>query len=303
MAEPKLAAWAWPHRADSGADKAIFVARGHVLELVSAALAPANLQALLAKGVGLAHLYPSPWLRPMADIDLLVRTRDLDAVTAALAAAGFSVERDLERPRTGSLLEVAVRPPTNAMQLLLELHVAMDKAVLRPVHIDGVFARSAAHDALPQLRIPTLEDHVLLVALHLAADEYRHAAGFADLEVLITAGADLEIVVARAKQARASAALYVAFATLEHLLPGFVPPETLAALRPGSAHEALLRTTFDIGAWPVAKRPTKLGAQWLLGQWLLQDDATPFAVGLASYLGKRVLERMAQAATVLRRDR
>lgn len=288
---PTLAAWAWPQRGAASADKAVLLAREHVLDLVSEALRTAGLSALLVKGAGLAHLYPSPWLRPMSDIDLLLRERDLGPVVDALGVAGFAVEHDSARSRTARLLEVAARPPPTAMQLLLELHISMDKVVLRPIDVDAIFDRAAPVASRPSLRIPSLEDHVLLVVLHLAADEFRHATGMVDLEVLVKAGADLDVVVARSRAAGASTASYVAFAALHHLVPGLVPSSILRSMRPSSAHEALLRTRFELGQWPVAKHAGKLGAPWIIGQWLLRDDVTEFGFGLARYASERLVER------------
>jgi hypothetical protein len=60
---------------------------GTVLDALGAAGAPA----LVIKGAALAEtLYPDPALRPFADLDLLIRRRDLEAADRALRGAGFA---------------------------------------------------------------------------------------------------------------------------------------------------------------------------------------------------------------------
>lgn len=287
--EPTLASWAWPNRGREGADKAAFLSREHVLALLARALQSAQLEALLVKGCGLAHLYPSPWLRPMADLDLLVREPDLDRAVAALSAAGFTRERD-NRPLTAPLLEIALRSP--GQQLLVELHLSMDKVVLRPLDVGAMFDRSTPSTHGDALRVPSLEDQLLLVVLHFAADEYRHAAAVVDLEVLVHHGAKIEEVVERARRAGAASALFFALAILcARLGKQVVSEEVLASLAPRGLRRRLLATQFDPTAWPVAKHGSTLGARWLLKQLLLHDSAPSFGKGLAGYAIKRLLER------------
>jgi hypothetical protein len=285
-----LAEWAWPDRGPEAADKAAFLAREHVLGSLARALHDARLEALLVKGCGLAHLYPSPWLRPMADVDLLVRERELDRVVSVLSAAGFTREPD-GRPLTASLLEISLRSP--GQQLLVELHLSMDKVVLRPLDVGAMFDRSTTSNHGEALRVPSLEDQVLLVVLHFAADEYQHAAAVVDLELLVRHGAKLEEVVERARKVGATSALHLALAILcARAGEQVVSEDVLASLAPTGLRRRLLATQFDPTTWPVARHGSTLGPRWLLKQLLLQDSTASFGKGLAAYAIKRLLERV-----------
>jgi hypothetical protein len=65
--------------------------RTRVLAEVLGACSAAGIQALVLKGAALSHLvYPEPGLRPMSDVDLLVRESDAPAAQSLLASLGFS---------------------------------------------------------------------------------------------------------------------------------------------------------------------------------------------------------------------
>ena len=65
--------------------------RTRVLHTLLAELQTARIQPLVLKGAALAHLiYPTPGLRPMADLDLLVEPGDADRAQAVLRKLGFS---------------------------------------------------------------------------------------------------------------------------------------------------------------------------------------------------------------------
>lgn len=289
--EPRLAAWAWPNRGPALADKAAALGRGAVLDLVGSVVTSTGSQALLVKGAGLSHLYPSPWLRPMADLDLLVRAGDLEQIATALSAFGFT-RQPSDRRLTEPLLEVGFHAPA-PHQGLIELHTSMDKVIQRRIDIDAVFQRATA-SAWPGLLCPSLEDQVLFVTLHLASDEFRHTTGLVDLEVLIAAGANLQLVAERAREWQARTALYLTLRTFSHLLEHSATADRIVArLEPSRHRSRLLRTHFAVGQWPVAKRPTRLGLPWFYGQALLHDDPVGFMRKLSSYSFMRLCERLA----------
>lgn len=62
----------------------------HALEAILQALAASGVPAILLKGAALAQtVYENPALRPMGDLDLLVRPADVDTALAALAGLGY----------------------------------------------------------------------------------------------------------------------------------------------------------------------------------------------------------------------
>lgn len=296
IAMPSLAARAWPASLGDTAElKALYLLRCHALEQFSEVLTSAKASALLVKGAALASThYPLPWARPMGDIDVLVKRSELQKLRAGLSRAGWSMASTSERPLTEECLEIAVQSPGAYGSVLLEMHLGLDKVVVRRTDVSQLFSRATGLANLPGLYVPDAVDQLLLVVLHLASDEFRHLTGFVDLEVLLSAGVDLEVVVARARHWRATTPLYIALKTLEALRPGLVPPAALERLEPSAIHSALLSTSFDIGSWPVARSATELGWKWITRQTLLRDDTAHWLVGLGSYGARRVLERTRQ---------
>lgn len=62
----------------------------HALETILQALAASGVPAILLKGAALAQaIYGNPALRPMGDLDLLVRPADVDTALATLAGLGY----------------------------------------------------------------------------------------------------------------------------------------------------------------------------------------------------------------------
>lgn len=291
---PSLASRAWPEgQYNLGHLKARYAMRGHALQQFSEVLQKEGASALLVKGAALADtLYPVPWARAMADIDVIVKRADIMRVRAALGRAGWDVSAIPGRPLTEACLEMAARSPKARGSVLLELHLGLDKVVLRPVDITALFSRAEPVQHFPGVFTPSREDHVVLIALHLAADEFRHLPGFVDLELLFSSRLDLHAVIDRARSWRATTALYVALRTLDTLRPALVPPDLINELAPSRAQAALLSTTFDVGAWPVARAPTELGWKWIASQTPLRDDTLRWILGLGTYAARRAVERL-----------
>ena len=86
---------------DTPEARAAYALRDHVISRIGDALDDVAAPVLLVKGASLACRYPSPWLRPMHDIDLLVQLGDRPGVTDALLAAGF-ILREQDRNRDSS---------------------------------------------------------------------------------------------------------------------------------------------------------------------------------------------------------
>ncbi len=290
---PSLSRRAWPEaQHDVGHLKALYILRSHALEQLSALLVKEGLSVLLVKGAALAAThYPIPWARPMGDIDVIVERADLVRAREALTRAGWFVVPTPDRPLTAECLEIAVKSPGELGSVLLELHLGLDKVVLRRVDVRGLFVRARVLPDLPGLRVPDAEDQTLLVALHLASDEFRHLTGFVDLELLLTSGVDLDVVIERARTWDATTSLYIALKTLDVLRPGLVAPDAVRRVAPTKLHAALLATAFDIGKWPVARSATALGWQWIVRQTLLRDDTRHWLQGLGIYGARRALER------------
>jgi hypothetical protein len=101
-----------------------------------------GIECVLIKGWAAARLYPDPGLRPVGDIDLIVPPKDLVSARALLAPEVSALEVDLEHDHIGL--------GASGPDLLLAGSV--------PVAVAGV-----------EVRLPSPEDHLRILCLHLLA--------------------------------------------------------------------------------------------------------------------------------------
>src|SRR5262249_54995404 len=123
----------------------------------------ARLEAIPLKGLHLAHrLYPSPALRDMGDLDLLVRRSRLREADAVLRALGYVPDQDPERIDGGSLNAVEYWRDAS---LPIHLHwnvinASLPNFMIR-VDLDEIW-RDAVDGALaPHHLVVTLCEHAL----------------------------------------------------------------------------------------------------------------------------------------------
>jgi hypothetical protein len=316
---PTGASWRDPRAwlEDKGGARAQYLVCSHVLERVAESVEGRGVAVLAVKGAGLAHtVYPKPWLRPMSDIDLLVRPGERGAVMAGLVRGGFTlVPAPRERRWSRALLdETVLQIAVSRYRWTLELHHGLDKVVSRPVPYDDIRQRSVALPRFGSLRAPSLEDHVLLVCLHATASVIAHPIALLDLELLLEAGADLGLVVRRATRWRLRSALYLCLAALHALGSHHVGADTIELVRPGRARRWLMRAggldDRAVGGalhdWPGGP-PGALrrwpGIAWAARQTPLRDDALCWIAGLGRYAALRVADRVAATAPEAARDR
>jgi len=95
---------------------------------IAPALEEAGLMMIIMKGADLAgSLYTQPGLRPMVDLDCLVRQSVLSPATAVLSALGYVEDHNhMTLPRKGfQELHVVMRLPNSPLSTRLELHHAL----------------------------------------------------------------------------------------------------------------------------------------------------------------------------------
>jgi len=125
-------------------------AQGHPAQVLADILTcyqAAGIDVLVLKGAALAHLvYPQPVLRPMRDIDILVRAEDVYRAYARLPEIGFTPPR---RRRAGvSCLYAAGRRVRCTAHLprpsaLVPSQAAQQRSPRRAPHCRSLAARSA----------------------------------------------------------------------------------------------------------------------------------------------------------------
>jgi hypothetical protein len=269
----------------TAAQGALFLARERLVREIGDALG-LYARGLLVKGAALAlTTYSRPWERPMTDVDLLVEPGRFRDVVQLLERRGF--RRTGPAVRAEELLEVELLPPAPLPSIPLEIHASLDKVVPRALPFDELWQRGAiVGEGL--LRTPSPEDHLLVVAIHLANDELAHPWGFVDLEALVRGGADLAIAWSRATTYGATLALWAALSVVHHRVPGLLAGRfDLDAHAPTPWRRAILLRWFDPTAWPIARTPTQLGAPGVLKQLALRDDWASYARGVGVYLRRR----------------
>jgi hypothetical protein len=273
--------------------QAAYLLRMHGLQKLDEALgAPsgAALAVLVVKGAALAMThYERPWERAMVDIDFVVRPGSRGRVLSALREHGFVEDSSAGRPWSHPFFgETALTLPCGALSVPFELHTTLDKLVARPVDHEAIFTRASPAPGLPRLLLPAAEDHVLLLALHAAGHDFRHAPACADLDLLFARGIDERAVLRRARRWRLTTALFVMLSLLREAGSTHVPDGLLRATEPSGLRRAVVRRYRAHISDPGA--PLRLGWPWVARQTVLRDDLVAWARGVVEYAGTRAVE-------------
>lgn len=318
---PRLAA-AWQERAwqDEG--------RGALMraeaEQALATLAAAGIEALLLKGAALCPVLYGDWsLRPLGDLDLLVREEAAEQALGALVAAGYRLvlgHDELVEGRRGPDLaalvayhaQVTLRSP---MQVVVDLHWHLfDRPVYRHGLSMGPFWERAVPLQIEGLSTWRLQDADML--LHLAAHPFLHHPEWQalegrwrhDLAAWIRAHPDLDggAVVARAASCRLLGPLSRALASLPAWCD--IPPSLsgpLAAAVPSAAEIAALSWVAEIrpGLWRQAADQLRHLPSWRLRLRFLWRKLLPSPAYLRRRYGRSGAAGSSLALLYLRRWR
>ena len=228
-------------------------------------------------------LYPDPAARPMADLDLAVQPSELAAAVACLTGLGFHRcygPRARFSPRHGH--DVAMTDGGT----YVELHYRL----LHELGADGDVAPLFAHAGRAELfgrarAVPSLDDHLLFVAVHAATHSFgEHPAWLIDSALLIERGARVERAAEEASRRRMSIAFAAALALAHAALPRFIPApggDARLARRLGLLARVL-------GPDPLARPPRRLPS--LLARAVLTDEPRVALREIARKLELRAIE-------------
>ena len=211
------------------------------LRLIQQAFRDAGIECLVLKGIALAVThYPNPGLRPMDDIDLLVRPEDVDRAVAALPRAGWT--SPLRRPDL--FLRVAHATAfRDSKGREVDLHAHLLAGTMDTELDRQRWARSVTVGR-PDTPVRTLDttDQLLHVLVHGAESDPPAIRWMADaMMILHTGGAQLdwERLLADAEREDRSVAVAETLAQLEHVFNAPVPTAVRRAL--ASARPRLVR--------------------------------------------------------------
>lgn len=218
----------------------------HELDRVLAVLASAGIEAVLLKGAALLSVaYRHPGLRPMADLDLLVRPADLAGALAAVEGLGY-------RQRGGELVgrDVAGRmvehhhhfPLVGPGLASVELH-HRSLELGAAAGDDGLWAGAVPVPGHPGRRVPCPEDLFATIAGHFVVDrrDGRRDAlrQVADLRHAGELVEDWDRVVDQARRWAIGPHVHLAAETARRVA-GLEVPAAVDALRSPSTTDAVL---------------------------------------------------------------
>jgi branched-chain amino acid transport system permease protein len=221
---------------------------------ILAALGARDVPVVPLKGAHLAaHAYPTPALRPMGDLDLLVPESRLETAMDAVADAGYA--RPGEEERAAYRNHRHPPPLRRAGRLPVELHYTIEPcAPPFTLPLADVWARTrpAATAGVDVLALAP-EDLLLHLATHMGRSRLLGTSLVRIYDVAMWterfgASADWDAVVRRAAESEAQRFVYAALGLASRLLAAEVPPEALAALRSASADEAIERAAGLLSA-------------------------------------------------------
>lgn len=210
-------------------------------------LSETGVASITHKGMILIHVvYPEIGLRPMADIDLLIRPADLPIVTRTLQAVRFRT------PDAAMQAEEAFRGYLHLIRdgVVLDLHQELAhytrfEGIIRVDH-DGLWTRAVPLAVGPAEGLTlSPEDMLLHLALHLTlGSEFGRLLGFTDIDAVVRrfgSALNWERVVEEARRWRVrfvlGYTLEVCQASFGTPIPGWILPQLL----PGRLRPMLLR--------------------------------------------------------------
>jgi len=173
-----------------------------VLAKVAVGLAGAGVDVLAVKGVITASwLYDDPGERPLTDVDIRVRPRDLTVVVDAAAALGWRLTRRLYSYRTLSLDVDGVE---------VDVESRFGPLWVSPLPVDRLFERATR--APGGFWVPELHDHALLLTVNVFKDSMTLATPWAiedATRVVNAAGFHPATYVERVREARVEGLAWV----------------------------------------------------------------------------------------------
>lgn len=202
-------------------------------------LAPQDVPLVALKGLHLTTtIYPANCHRPMGDVDVLVRHRDLAFVDQTARRLGF-----VSTPSTG--LAHHHLPPLVRGPVVLEVHwhISSEERV-RAINPEELIDRSVPFPPGHQTRCLSLEDLLLHLCLHAGA---HHVLGMGlralcDVDTLVTLHGtrlDWTGVTLRAREWRCDRSLGLMLTLCQRLLGTDVPPAVLEGLGDAVPPDAL----------------------------------------------------------------
>jgi hypothetical protein len=210
----------------------------------AATLDGAGVPWILLKGAALAPLlYESADLRPMVDVDILIRRGSWPAARAALAGAGYRLPGEAaEAYWLANYFNMTVGAP-GATSASFDIHWGISQQVRYTVDEEGLWRRAVRfrREGREHLRLGD-EDLLLSLILHLAYHYFdARLLWLYDVHLLCRrVPIDWEEASRRARAWGMATVYGLGLAYVEKVFPGSIPSAALRAARPGPLRRALL---------------------------------------------------------------
>jgi Uncharacterised nucleotidyltransferase len=222
----------------------------------TSALRAAGVESITLKGMVLAHtVYPEPGLRPMADIDLLVRPETRTVALATLQALGYrtlGAAADLHAA-SRSFVELV----RNGTRIDLHWHLARYLRFEGIVEVDhaGLWRRARPHvTSNGQSLALCPEDLLLHLVLHLTlGSDFERVLWYADIDAVLrhfAVGLDWDRLIAEAERWRIRSLAGWALGVVRESFGAPLPPPVLHRLGGGGLRRAAVRRCIGSSAPP-----------------------------------------------------
>lgn len=203
----------------------------------------AGVEAIALKDVHLARqIYPDLGMRPLGDIDLLIRRKDYQRVAAVLGDLGFLSLPSADIPFTLKYASAQdFRRPSDNVWIDVQWNI-LDREW--DVCGEGEFTfksedmwRGATQTTIDdyQLRVPRPEDMLFHLCLHLEGHSYSELILFADIAELLRhsdAGFSWDYFIELTRRYKAESSVYYVFRLVQHLFQVPLPHFVLRELEP-----------------------------------------------------------------------
>ena len=235
-------------------------------DTVVALLTEAGVGAARLKGVWIAAaLYPDPAMRPMTDVDLLVRPEQIDTAVAALRAAGYLVDADQELDGPSKRLHVPqLAHPERGIPI--ELHHRIARTI-PPDRLTELLGVEAIDGDLP------IAGHALHRLLDIAKDGWARVGllPYLDLLLMRRAGVEFPRVLRMAEGAGVGAACASVLLAFDEIWGGELSAAERAACRGLESplvRLARLRDCAGDALWRIRYTPRwqRRIRRWVLGR-------------------------------------
>lgn len=258
---------------------------------IQEALRRAKIEIIPLKGIILVHiLYGDMGLRPMRDIDILVKEEDAHKAEEAAFQLGYDkITKTTENYYQGHHCDVTLNIKKSAPEVSITLDIHWNFAISRPNKIDITDAWDRVEKRVidgREIFLLSPEDMFFSLCLHLRRHIrfllLKHICDISELLVLHKDSLDWNYIVKKAEKDSIRTTLYFALFSAKELLGSDVPEAILNGLKPGLFKRKLINRFINKKTFLNRKlRYFSFKNYWRVGiflQFLMLDSIKDFFI-------------------------